>query len=213
MPGPSEKIYHILHIDRLESVVRQGGLFSDSEGLRRGLSGTVIGIPEIKRRRLENAIPSFPDLRVGDCVPFYFCPRSIMLYLISRRNHPALSYRGGQEPIVHLVADLRKTVTWADANGVRWAFTNRNAGSFLFKSFTDLHDLPQLDWDAIHATDWQRCRDDKQAEFLLAGKFPWELVEHIGTFSKECSDYAERIITGHVGPGGLLVEIRKDWYY
>jgi ssDNA thymidine ADP-ribosyltransferase, DarT len=62
-------------------------------------------------------------------VPFYFCPRSIMLYLLHRGNHPELDYTGGQRPIVHLVADLHEIVRWAEAQGVRWAFSDRNAGT------------------------------------------------------------------------------------
>ena len=54
-----------------------------------------------------------PGLNVGDCVPFYFCPRSVMLYLIHRANHPELDYRGGQGPIVHLEADLHEAANWA----------------------------------------------------------------------------------------------------
>jgi len=53
---------------------------------------------------------SYPDLYVGDYVPFYFCPRSIMLFIIHQANHPELDYRGGQVPIVHLQADLHTSV-------------------------------------------------------------------------------------------------------
>jgi hypothetical protein len=57
----------------------------------------------IKRRRVEELeVSCHPGTKVGDYVPFYFCPRSVMLYVIHRANHPDLSYRGGQEPIVHL---------------------------------------------------------------------------------------------------------------
>ena len=62
---------------------------------------------------------------VGDYVPFYFCPRSIILYVIYRRNHPQLKYLGGQEEIIHLEADLTSVVQWADENQRRWALTNR----------------------------------------------------------------------------------------
>ena len=70
----------------------------------------------IKRRRLTKALNSYPDLHVGDCVPFYFCPRSVMLYVIHMTNHPELTFRGGQDEIVHLEADLRETIAAADAN-------------------------------------------------------------------------------------------------
>ena len=94
------KIYHILHVDRLASVLDDGVLWSDALVRERRVGGTTIGMGNIKRRRLEqNSLASHPGLRVGDCVPFYFCPRSIMLHLIWRANHPELTYRGGQDPL------------------------------------------------------------------------------------------------------------------
>ena len=50
-----------------------------------------------------------------------------MLYLIHRANHPDLTYLGGQESIVHLEAELLKTVEWAQGEGNRWVFTLSNA--------------------------------------------------------------------------------------
>jgi hypothetical protein len=105
------KIYHIVHVDRLPSIVADGHLWCDAEIERRAPPGTMIGMNSIKARRLhELRLNSHPDLHVGDCVPFYFCPRSVMLYLIYQGNHPELGYRGGQGPILHLEADLHATV-------------------------------------------------------------------------------------------------------
>ena len=76
-----------------------------------------IGMGSIKQRRLSLPVTCHPGDYVGDYVPFYFGPRSIMLYVIRCANHPELAYRGGQEPIVHLEADLPAVVQWAGANG------------------------------------------------------------------------------------------------
>jgi len=83
MPQPpaQPKIYHILHIDRLVSVVAAGGLRCDAEMQRRGGGGTTIGMGRIKARRLSLPVACHPGDYVGDYVPFYFCPRSLMLYL------------------------------------------------------------------------------------------------------------------------------------
>ena len=109
-PPAAPKIYHIVHVDRLASIASDGFLWSDAELQQRARPGTVIGMSTIKQRRLTNPVNCRPELTVGDCVPFYFCPRSVMLYVISMANHPELSYRGGQGPIVHLEADLHETV-------------------------------------------------------------------------------------------------------
>ena len=89
-------------------------MWSDSEARNRDVGGSEIGMADVKRRRLGNELESHPGLHVGDCVPFYFCSRSVMLYVIHMSNHPDLEYRGGQGPIIHLEADLRKTVAYAE---------------------------------------------------------------------------------------------------
>ena len=102
------KIYHIVHVDKFETIVRDGYLYSDSTMAQRQ-SGSVIGIDKIKNRRLTLPVSCHPDTNVGDYVPFYFCPRSIMLYVIYCANHPDLAYHGGQKPIIHLEAIYTKS--------------------------------------------------------------------------------------------------------
>ena len=177
---PQPKIYHIVHVDRLESIIADNYLWCEAEGLKRQLPGPEIGMKEIKQRRLKNPLSSHPNLCVGDCVPFYFCPRSIMLYVIYRANHPALTYRGGQGPIVHLEADLYQTVDWAKKHGKRWAFTLSNAGADYFEGRCDLKQLDKINWNAVQATAWRQCQEGKQVEFLIEQQFPWEQVARIG---------------------------------
>jgi hypothetical protein len=94
------KIFHICHVDRLASIVA-GGLLSDAAVVQAAAPGTVIGMNHIKQRRLQELrLNSHPGLFVGQCVPFYFCPRSVMLFLIHRQNAD-LAYKGGQGPIIH----------------------------------------------------------------------------------------------------------------
>jgi hypothetical protein len=165
----------------------------------------------IKQRRLALHLTSHPSLRVGDCVPFYFCPRSVMLYLIYQANHPDLAYRGGQQPIVHFEADLHSVVAWANQKKRRWAFTLSNAGSNFFEDRSDLAQLDEVDWNAVGASDWRNCKDGKQAEFLLELSFPWHLVERIGVHSLP----AYRKVVDALPANGHrpAVERRPEWYY
>jgi hypothetical protein len=206
------KLYHIAHVDRLPSIVADQCLWCDREVLRRAPAGTTIGMNSIKQRRLnELRLTSHPALFVGDCVPFYFCPRSVMLYLIYQGNHPELTYRGGQGPIVHFEADLHTVVAWADAQARCWSFTLSNAGARYFEDRSNLGQLGEIDWIAVHATDWRRHKDGKQAEFLLELSFPWHLVERIGVQSRATHTLAVNALPahGHRPP----VEIRPEWYY
>ena len=206
------KIYHIVHISKLSAILEDNCLFSDAEVRRRDSVGVTIGMAEIKRRRLhELTLSTHPDLFVGECVPFYFCPRSVMLYMFHMRNHPDIEYQGGQEPILHLVVDLQRTVEWADEEGLRWAFTNSNAGSYYFEDYNNLSNLDKLDWNAINAVQWRGFQDKKQAEFLIEKRFNWRLVEGIGTYSFEWVDRVSKILMGceHRPP----VKPKRNWYY
>jgi hypothetical protein len=212
------KIYHILHVDRLASVLADGHLWSDAMVQRRSSPGTVIGMNSIKERRMkENRLASHRGLMVGDCVPFYFCPRSIMLYLIYQGNHPEMGYRGGQGPIIHLEADLRRTVAEADRIGRRWAFTLSNAGSRYFEDRADLARLGEINWDAVAANRWSgsgidgAVKEGKQAEFLVEESFPWHFVERIGVQSLTVYQQVSSLLAGANHRPKL--EILKNWYY
>jgi hypothetical protein len=215
MQQPSNpRIYHILHFDRLPSAIKDGFLFSHAIMNRRSAGGTTIGMNTIKQRRLtELSLASHPGLFVGECVPFYYCPRSVMLYLIHKGNDPELAYRSGQEPIVHLELDLRAVIEWADTSSKRWAITTGNAGSRYFDDFSTLSKLRDLDWSAIQARQWSQAsvKEAKQSEFLVEDQVPWTLVSRIGVHNARVQALAQRFLnaTGHRPP----VEIKLDWYY
>ena len=207
------KIYHIAHVDRLASIVADGQLWCDAEAIRRGSAGTTIGMSSIKQRRLHSPLTSWPDLMVGSCVPFYFCPRSIMLYLIYRANHQELTYRGGQGPIIHLECDLSEVIAAADEYKVRWAFTLSHAGSTYFEDRANVSCLSEIDWTAVASHNWvaSSVREPKQAEFLVEKSFPWGLVSRIGVLSPEIAHRAS-VAMGNVHHRPPI-EIHREWYY
>ena len=218
MPVPAQpKIYHIVHSDRLRSIIADGFLWSDAEMVQRQGLGTTIGMSNIKARRLnELSLSCHPKLRVGHCTPFYFCSRSVMLYLIYRRSEE-LTYKGGEEPIVHLEADLHATIAWAQQNNRRWAFTLSNAGAYYFEDRSDIAHLGDINWAAVQARQWsgngvsRSVKEGKQAEFLIEQAFPWHLVERIGVFSQ---GYVQPVSNAMQGVAHRpRIEIKRDWYY
>lgn len=208
------KIYHVTHVDNLAAIVREGVLVSDATMLARGGPSVTIGMAAIKRRRIEEIMVScHPGTMVGDYVPFYFCPRSVMLYLIHRANHPDLNYREGQGAIVHLEADLHEVVEWAERKDRRWAFSLSNAGSYYVEIRDDLDRIDEVNWAAIAETDFRSSdvKEGKQAEFLVHESFPWKLVRRIGVYSADIKARAEGNLAhaSHRPP----VEILRHWYY
>lgn len=214
IPPVHPKIYHITHVDNLASIATAGCIEADSRRVRRTAEQTSIGMTDIKRRRLfEIEVHCHPGTNVGEYVPFYFCTRSIMLFIIYRNNHPDMTYRGGQEPILHLQMDMESTVRWADDNRVRWAFTDRNAGGYLADFFNSLTELDRIDWNAVQARDFRdiQIQEGKQAEFLLHDICPWPLVQKIGVFNEKIRNQTIDILRNvKYRP---VVSVEKTWYF
>lgn len=218
MPVPANpKIYHIVHVDRLASIIADGQLLCDAQMAQRANAGTTIGMGSIKQRRLRIPIACRPGLHVGECVPFYFCPRSIMLFLIHCANHEELTYRGGQGPIVHLELDLHELVEWAEAQQRRWAFTLSNAGAYYFEDRCNLSNLGEINWDAVTSNQWsgngisRTVKEGKQAEFLIEASVPWELVRRIGVRNQAVGQRASQVV--QTAAHRPTVEVKADWYY
>jgi hypothetical protein len=213
-PPDRRKIYHITHVDNLPQIVADGALLSDRAIFEHGGPPQAIGMSSIKRRRVEELeVPCHPGTKVGDYVPFYFCPRSVMLYVIHCANHPELAYRGGQEPILHLVADLHEVIDWAEQSRRRWAFSLSNAGARYADFRARIGDLDQVDWTAVEARDFRDAgvKEGKQAEFLLYGGFPFDRVERIGVRSKAIEARAVMALSG--ASHRPLIEVRPEWYF
>jgi hypothetical protein len=211
-PEPTS-IFHITHVDNLASIIGDGGLLSDVEMEARGAPHRAVGMSSIKQRRMRLPVKCHPGDVVGEYVPFYFCPRSIMLYLLHMANHPELTYRGGQGPIVHLQLDLHRAVGWAQEARVRWAFTLANAGAAYAPFRGSLDQLDDVDWESVAADDFRdaRVKEGKQAEFLIQRCVPWELVERIGVRSERAQERAQAAVAGaaHRPP----VDILPRWYF
>jgi hypothetical protein len=136
-----------------------------------------------------------------------------MLYLLHMGNHVDITYKGGQQPIVHLVFDLETVVTWAEEKGKRWAITLGNAGSNFFESRDSLDGLDELNWDAIDNSDFRDrdVKESKQAEFLVEQRVPWRLVECIGVMDAQ----SQRVVTQLISSCAHRprVDVQRDWYY
>ena len=219
-PPANPCIYHITHVDNLPAIIANGGLISDVTMIARGGPAATIGMGTIKKRRLTLPVSCHLGLNVGDCVPFYFCPRSIMLYVIYCANNPELTYRGGQGPIVHLEADLAPVVEWANQQQRRWAFSLSNAGAGYAQFKSSLNDLHHIDWDAVASNEFSagsytpsgnQVKEGKQAEFLLHDDFPWSLVQRIGVASQAIATQAHAAMANAVHKPQISVQ--PNWYF
>ncbi len=211
-PVHERLIFHITHVDNLPAILTDECLWSDFEVLKTQNRRTVIGFDTIKKRRLEELpVSCHPSTNVGHYVPFYFCPRSPMLYVIHRRN-AELTYQGGQDRIVHLVS--RIDIPIQNAGGRPWAFSDGNAGARYARFSNDLAQFDNfVDWNAVQATYWSdpTIKERKQAEFLVHQQFPWTGFFAIGVINQSMADEVRGLLASQDHRPEVVV--KRDWYY
>lgn len=200
-------IYHITHVNNLRRILAEGGLQCDRSAQE--LKSVNIGHMHIKERRLNRAVPLGPRGTVGDYVPFYFAPRSPMLYAINRGG--VEGYTEGQQPVIYLCS----TAETVDEAGRRWVFTEGHADMGYTDFFDDLRDLEKVDWPLMRERYWHDTNDDpdrkrrRQAEFLVHKFFPWELISYVGVYDRSVAERVSAIVDGKIPEIG----IQQGWYY
>jgi hypothetical protein len=200
-------IYHITHADNLAQIVLEGRLWCDAQRIARGLSNTNIGYSHIKVRRMRHPVTVAAGGTLGNYVPFNFCPRSVMLYVVAQGHE---NYREGQQPIVHLVSSIG-TIR---ATARPWLFTDRHADLGYANQYDTPSKLDEVDWAVMPLRQWggdTEVKEKRQAEFLVHDWCPWEAIEAIGVIDQSI---AERVTAAIAGNGHKpRVEVRRDWYY
>jgi ssDNA thymidine ADP-ribosyltransferase, DarT len=96
-------IYHITHIRNLESILQLRGLIAISQLQEQQIDYQDIAHRSIQDRRAITPVPCAVGGYLNDYVPFYFAPRSPMLYTINRGNVSA--YTEGQNPVIYIVCE------------------------------------------------------------------------------------------------------------
>jgi hypothetical protein len=207
----SVRIYHITDARNLPSVLAEGGIHCDAIAASRGLSAVSVAHEHIKERRARKRVPTTSGGTLADYVPFYFAPRSPMLFAI--HTGAVQGYDQGQEPIAHLVS----TVDVVARGGLPFVFSDGHAVMSISRFFTDLTDLDQIDWQIMRATYWNDTNGDgdrtrrRQAEFLVHHFFPWTLVHEIGVMTERAATYVNRVL--EPSSHRPAVTVRQDWYY
>lgn len=205
-------IYHITHARNLAGIAGRGGLCCDRIRIAEGITNVNIAHAGIKQWRMARAVKAGPGGVIADYVPFYFAPRSPMLYSIN--GGYVAGYTEGQRLVVHLVSSAEAV----KAAGLRFAFTDGHAPMAVSRHFDDLAHLDEVDWSVMPLTFWNDTQDDpdrkrrRQAEFLVHGRCPWELIHEVGVMDAKIAEAVEGLLE-RMGGHRPSVKVHRDWYY
>jgi hypothetical protein len=200
-------------IERLPSVIEHG-LLPDNVCRRRQITGVEIGYDHIKRRRALRPVPCGVGGTLADYVPFYFAPRSPMLYAITRGLVSAEA--ACTEQIVYLMSS---TQTLRGA-GLTVIASNRHAEldyADMTEHDGDLDNNDFIDWPLMTAVYWNNTPEDpdrkerRQAECLVHPRVPWQVIEGIATKTERARAQVQTLL-GAAGVSTPAV-VSAEWYF
>jgi hypothetical protein len=198
----------------LATVIEQG-LMSDAVAHAAGVLSVEVGDLGIKGSRRARAVPVPPGGVVADYVPFYFAPRSPMMFSISRGN--VASYLGGTARLIYLTTTLERL----HKTDCQPLLTDRNAAlryaEYRLFDPSDPVDDDFIDWDLMGQRDWYNTPDEPQrkerrmAEALVHERVTWEAISGIATQSEIVAAEVRAILgVAHVN---VPVNVRPSWYF
>lgn len=204
-------LYHITPLANLSSILTAGELRAKRALDQEDRGYTSIAHQTIQQQREHTRVPCGPGGVLHDYVPFYFGPRAPMLYSIA--NGHVEGYAQGQEEILHLVT----TAEDIQRAGLGFVFSDGHAIMALTEFFTDLADLSMVDMALMKERYWHDSDDDpdrkrrRQAEFLVHGALPLNLLRGIAVISADMQQRTQSLLAAHGVQ--LAVKTARDWYY
>ena len=222
MPQPV-RLFHITAIDNLADICRSGALLSKNAGAQLGVNYQNIAHAGAQTSRSSRSVIDPPGGTVHDFVPFYFAPRSPMLFAINSGRVDGCELR--QADILH----FETTVEAVIAAHSHFLFYDRNATLRYSEAFNDLALLStKVAWDLITESPQldgycqyfqnnfnnQRYFDRmerRQAEFLVKHQVGLSCMTRIGVIN-QCR---AKIVSEILAEAGLNlpVEVKTAWYF
>jgi hypothetical protein len=201
-------IFRIIHRDNVPWILEYG--LHAPKGRVLDPNFRNIGNLDLIGKREHRRVNVGPDGTLGDYVPFYFTPFSIMMFNI----HTGYNVRQvPNEEIVILVSSLHRVAEL----GVPFVFTDQHAYPLMARYFTDLKDLDKVDWDLLNRKDFKHDPDDPgkkeryQAEALVWKHLPVEALIGICSYA---SGVDEGIQT-ELAKCNLKMQttVQRNWYF
>lgn len=216
------RIFHITAICNLASIVKAKALHSNAVLKRKKIAYGNIAYQGAQGKRATKLVEKPPGETIHDYVPFYFAPRSPMLFTINNGNVPDCPYR--QPDIVHFVT----TVETIAENELPFVFYDYNATLTIATCYSDLKDLDKIDWALFYENPcldgyckyWNSRRDvpkyflrqeTRQAEFLVHTRVPLKLMAMVGAYNEEKAAEVRHIFED--ADLELKVQAKPAWYF
>jgi hypothetical protein len=208
----AHSIMHFTHINNLPGILASGRLQADNLVDRSSELQVEAADLDIKAVRKSAQVPLAPYGCVADYVPFYFAPRSPMLYKLNKGSVP--NYTGGQDPLVYLASSAEAVAV----SGASFVFSDGNCASTVTYFASDLTEIESVvDWEVMRSQMWANTAEDpdrrrrRMAEFLVHQRVPIECLSAIVVRHDRMKAQVERLLAS--SGVNLPVFTKPSWYF
>ncbi|HBB01206.1 MAG TPA: hypothetical protein DCZ19_09085 [Porphyromonadaceae bacterium] len=202
--------YRITHINNLPLLLQNGIVNKHHPNASKHFM--EIGNPEIIDVRRAKPVRISNYGIIGDYVPFYFTPKSIMLFnIITGYHHPIVPKRNKNEILV--IRCLIEVL----ANLPKWFFTDGQGNDMISNHYNNLADLIQIDWDCIQQSNFSKNDGDYdrprryQAEFLVYNEVPLEYIESLNVYDQITADRVNNLLNKN--NINLTVNVQPQYFF
>lgn len=212
MPEPFKRptlIFRHVHYENLEFILQKGMYCPNSPNADPDYIN--IGHRNLIDKRGRRIIPKSPGGVLNDYVPFYFSPRSPMLYSIYRKNVDGFS--GKQSDIIYLVSSIEKIIE----GQIPYVFTDGHAYEIISRFYNQISDLDKVDWKIMGAAYWNNTEQDndrmrrRMAEFLAFQFVPPSCILAIVVYNDQLKNIVDS--TQKKCSTNINTIIKPNWYY
>jgi len=204
-------VMHFTHVENLPGIIANG-LVSDLTARSEGSILVDVGEQSIKLARRTRAVGLRPGGVVADYAPFYFAPRSPMMYSIDHGN--VATYRQGCDRIIYLVSSLERL----SEAGLTWLVSDRNA-RMAYAEFRGQEDetFDHVDWDLMRAKWWNNTpefpdrKERRMAECLVHERAPWASFVQVMTKTDATASEVRAMLSA-AGQATRVI-VRAGWYF
>lgn len=205
-------IFRIVHIDNLDYILQQNKLTTYSNV---DADPNYVGIGEgelINLRTNHTITTTYSGIEYCpscDFLPFYFAPKSVMLYRIKTGWNVA---KVEQEKIIYFVYKLSDVIQNAN-----YLFTDGHGYAKITQWFDDIQFINQLNSEDISRKWWNNTEEDgdrerrKQAEFWIENEISLNLAKGIGVYNENALHLAQELCAKHGRE--IEIKVKPEYYY
>jgi hypothetical protein len=203
--------YRVCHIDNVPHILEHG--LCTKHHPMASQNFISIGNPDIINVRDDTRVKIEGYGNIGDYVPFYFTPKSMMLFnIITGFRAPLVPKRNKQDVII--VRCLIEKLSQLE----RFFFTDGQANVVsITEHYNNLSHLDKVDWKIIQSADFKNEAGDTdkqrryQAEFLVYHHVPIEYIESINVYNEIAANFVKTALAKT--PLLLPINITPEYFF